>query len=73
MNILEVSWFLVSTLIIVIVLLVDPKSELTGSSTNAVLGLFSNSGSDQQFIYNFSAVLILVFFGLTTILSLSTN
>tara|TARA_B100000683_G_C12164690_1_gene421606 strand:+ start:402 stop:620 length:219 start_codon:yes stop_codon:yes gene_type:complete len=72
MDFLEGSWFLVSTLIIAIVLLVDPKSSLTGSSANAVLGLFSSPSTGQQFIYNFSAVLILVFFILTTILSLNS-
>jgi protein translocase SecG subunit len=71
MSLLESTWFLVSTLIIVIVLLLDPKSSVTGSNTNAVLGLFSSPSSGQRFIYNFSAVLILLFFVLTTILSLS--
>jgi len=70
MGLLESSWFLVSTLIIVIVLLVDPKSSLAGSNTNAVLGLFSSPSSGHQFIYNFSAVLILLFFILTIALSL---
>jgi protein translocase SecG subunit len=70
MGLLESSWFLVSTLIIVIVLLVDPKSSLAGSNTNVVLGLFSSPSSGQQFIYNFSAVLILLFFILTIALSL---
>jgi len=70
MSLLESSWFLISSLIIVIVLLVDPKSSLAGSDTNAVLGLFSSPSSGQQFIYNFSAVLILSFFILTTVLSL---
>ncbi len=71
MSLLESSWFLISSLIIIIVLLVDPKSSLSGSNTNAVLGLFSSPSSGQQFIYRFSAVLILAFFALTTVLSLS--
>jgi protein translocase SecG subunit len=70
MSLLESSWFLISTLIIVIVMLVDPKSSLAGSSANSVLGLFSSPTSGQQFIYNFSAVLILLFFVLTIALSL---
>jgi protein translocase SecG subunit len=69
MNLLESIWFIISFLIIVIVLLVDPKDSLTGSSTNNTLGLFSSPSSGQQFIYNFSGILILVFFVLTTILS----
>ena len=68
MDLIESSWFILSSVIIVIVLLVDPKSSITGSDTNTVLG-FSNSS--EQFIYKFSAVLILVFFILTTVLSLN--
>ena len=71
MDLFESSWFLVSSLIIVIILITDPKSSLTSSNTNAVLGLFSSPSSGQQFIYNFSAVLILLFFVLTTALSLN--
>jgi protein translocase SecG subunit len=71
MSLLEGSWFLISTLIIGIVLLVDPKSSLTGSDANSVLGLFSSPTSGQQFIYNASAILILPFFVLTIALSLS--
>ena len=71
MSLLESSWFLISILIIVIVLILDPKSSITGSSTNSVLGLFSSASSGQKFIYNFSAILILLFFVLTTLLSLN--
>ena len=72
MNLIESSWFLISFLIILIVLVVDPKSSITGGGKNAVLGLFSSPSSGQQFIYNFSAALILIFFVLTTVLSLSS-
>ncbi len=72
MDLLETSWFLISSLIIGIVLLVDPKSSLTGSDTNAVLGLFSSPSSGQQFIYTFSAILILLFYVLTAVLSLTS-
>ena len=72
MTLLESGWFLIASLIILIVLLVDPKSSLAGSSSNAVLGLFSSPSSGQQFIYNLSAVLIVLFFILTTVLSLNT-
>jgi protein translocase SecG subunit len=71
MSLLESIWFLISSLIITIVLLVNPKTSITGSSENSVLGLFSSPSSGQQFIYNFSAILILLFFVLTTILSLN--
>ena len=70
MSLLESSWFLISSLIIGIILFVDPKSSLTGSDANAVLGLFSSPSSGQQFIYKFSASLITLFFILTTVLSL---
>lgn len=72
MNLIESSWFLISFLIILIVLSVDPKSSLTGGNKNAVLGLFSSPSSGQQFVYNFSAVLIVLFFILTTALSLNS-
>ena len=71
MDLFESSWFLISSLIIVIILITDPKSSLTGSNNNAALGLFSSPSSGQKFIYNFSAVLILLFFVLTTALSLN--
>ena len=70
MDLLESTWFLISFLVITVVLLIDPKSSLTDSNTNGVLGLFSSPSSGQQFIYNFSALLILLFFVLTTVLSL---
>ena len=69
MDLFESAWFLISGLIIITVLLIDPKSSIASSNTNSVLGLFSSPSSGQQFIYNFSAVLILFFFILTTVLS----
>ena len=71
MNLLESSWFVIAFLIITIVLLVDPKSSMTGSNTNVLVGLFSSPSSGQQFVYKFSAILIVCFFILTTILSLT--
>jgi preprotein translocase subunit SecG len=73
MNLIESSWFFLSSLIIIIILLVDPKSSLTGSGTNPLIGLFSSPVSGQQFIYKFSVVRILLFFILTTVLSLVTS
>jgi protein translocase SecG subunit len=70
MDLLEGCWFLTSFLIIAIVLLVDPKSSL--SSSSSVLGLFSSPSSGQQFIYKFSAILIGVFFILTLSISLGS-
>ncbi len=72
MSLLESSWFLLSSLIIIITLVVDPKGSQVGSGTGPFLGLFSNRSSSQQFIYQFSGLLILMFFALTTILSLSS-
>jgi protein translocase SecG subunit len=71
MSLLESSWFLVSSLIIAIILLVDPKDSQTIGNSNALLGSFSSPSSAQQFIYNFSAILIISFFVLTTALSLN--
>ena len=71
MDLFESAWFVISGLIIITVLLIDPKSSIAGSNTNSVLGLFSSPSSGQKFVYNFSAVLILLFFVLTTILSLN--
>ena len=72
MDLLEGSWVFLSTLIILIILLVDPKSSLTGSGSSALIGLFSSPASGQQFIYKFSAVLIITFFILTTVLSINS-
>jgi len=69
MNILEKGWFFIAILIIGIVLSVDPKSSITGSSNNSVLGMFSSPSSGQQFIYRFSAVVIASFFLLSLGLS----
>ena len=70
MNLLETVWFLISFLIITIILLVDPKSPLTGASTNRVLGLFSSPSAGQEFVYRLGALLISSFFIVTPILSL---
>jgi protein translocase SecG subunit len=67
MNLLEVSWFLVAFLLIVIVLLTDPKSSLTGSATNPLLGAFSSPSSGQKFFYQFSGTLLGVFLLLTVL------
>jgi protein translocase SecG subunit len=69
MNILESSWFLIAFLIIGIVLLVDPKSSITGSTSSSVLGMFASPSSGQQFIYRFSGVMIAGFFLLSLTLS----
>jgi protein translocase SecG subunit len=71
MNILENTWFLIAFLIIGIVLLVDPKSSISGSNNSSVLGMFSSPSSGQQFIYRFSAVVIASFFLLSLGLSYS--
>jgi len=67
MNLLESCWFLIAFLLIAIVLLVDPKSSITGSANNSMLGAFSSPSSGQKFIYQFSGVLITVFFILTVL------
>ena len=69
MNILESSWFIIAFLIIGIILLVDPKSSISGSNNSSVLGAFSSPSSGQQFIYRLSAVAIAGFFIESLILS----
>ena len=69
MNILESIWFLTAFLIISIVLVVDPKSSISGSNNSSVLGMFSSPSSGQQFIYRLSAVVIASFFLLSLGLS----
>jgi len=69
MSLLESGWFLVTFLIIAIILTVDPKNSTTGSNPVASLGIFSSPSSGQNFIYRLSAILIAIFFVLTTVLS----
>ena len=67
MNLLESTWFIVAVLLIAIVLLIDPKSSITGSNNTPILGAFSSPSSGQRFIYQFSAILIALFFVLTVL------
>ena len=72
MNILENIWFLVALSVIGFILLLDPKSSITGSSGNGVLSVFSSPSSGQKFVYRFNGVLILSFFVLSVTLSCLT-
>jgi len=69
MSILENTWFLTAFLIIGVVMLVDPKSSISGSNNSSVMGMFSSPSSGQQFIYRFSAIVIASFFLLSLGLS----
>jgi len=69
MSILENTWFLIAFLIIGVVMLVDPKSSISGSNNSSVMGMFSSPSSGQQFIYRFSAIVIASFFLLSLGLS----
>ena len=69
MSLLESCWFLVAFLIIAIILLVDPASSTSGFGANSVLSGLATPSSQQKFVYRFSALLIVSFFLLTTILS----
>jgi preprotein translocase subunit SecG len=66
MNLIESIWFLVSFLLILITLIVDPKE--LNSSINA----FSDSSSEEQSIVIFIASLIVVFLVVTIGLSLNS-
>ena len=68
MNLLESFWFLVAFLLIIIVLLTDPKSSITGASTNPMVGkMFSSPRSGQKFVYQFSGLLVTIFLILTVL------
>ena len=69
MSLLERSWFLLASLIIAIILLVDPKSFMTSSSSNLILRGFATPSSGQKFIYRLSTLIIGIFLILTIILS----
>ena len=69
MGFLESSWFVVAFIIIAIVLLIDPKSSMSGATTNPILGGFASPSSEQKFLYRFSAITIAIFFITTIILS----
>lgn len=71
MTLLQTIWFIIAFLIISIVLLIDPKSSGAGIETNPVSGFFSTPSSGQQFVYRFSAILIISFYVLTTFLKCS--
>jgi len=69
MTIVESIWFTITFAIIAIVLLIDPKSSVSSSSTSAISGMFASPSSGQNFIYRFSALLIILFYVLTILLS----
>ena len=69
MAIIETIWFAIALAIIAIVLIIDPKSSVTSSTTSPISGFFSSPSSGQSFTYQFSAVLIVLFYVLTVLLS----
>mgnify|MGYP006171773995 CR=1 FL=1 len=69
MTLLESIWFVITFLIISVVLLIDPKSSAASGGNNPVIGVFSSPSSGQSFIYRVSAVLIILFYILTIVLS----
>jgi len=69
MNIIESIWFLTVIALIAIVLIIDPKDSVPNSNLSPVSGFFSSPSSSKNFIYRFSAVLIILFYVLTILLS----
>ena len=69
MSIVETVWFAITFSIIAIVIVIDPKNSVPNSSTSPVSGFFSSPSSGQNFIYRFSALLIILFYVLTILLS----
>ena len=70
MTIAESFWFASAIAIIFIVLVIDPKNSVQSTTAGAISGFFSSPSSGQNFIYKFSAFLILLFYLLTVYLSL---
>ena len=69
MTLVESIWFGIQLFIIVIVLLIDPKNSMNGTSNATIMSSFSSPSSGQSFIYRLSALLITLFYILTIILS----
>jgi|MDSY01.1.fsa_nt_gb protein translocase SecG subunit len=69
MNIIESIWFAIAITLIAIVLVIDPKASVSSTSLSPVSGFFSSPSSSQSFIYRFSALLIILFYVLTILLS----
>ena len=69
MTIFDGIWFLIASLIIAIVLLIDPKSSASNTGGNVASGLFASPSSERSFIYRFSAVIIVLFYLLTILLN----
>jgi protein translocase SecG subunit len=69
MALVESVWFATAFLIIIIVILIDPKSSVSGFGKNTVLSIFSSPSSGQSFIYRLSALFIIIFYISTILLS----
>jgi protein translocase SecG subunit len=69
MTIFESIWFIITIAIIALVLIIDPKNSVATSSTSAISGFFASPSSSQNFIYRVSAILIVLFYVLTVVLS----
>ena len=69
MNFFEIFWVVNALILIIIVLLIDPKSSMSGASSNPMVSIFSSPSGGQNFIYRASALLIVLFYGLTILLS----
>ena len=69
MTIVESIWFTITFGIIGIVLAIDPKNSIPNSNTSPISGFFSSPSSGQKFIYRVGAVLIVLFYVLTVVLS----
>lgn len=70
MALLEKLWVLINILIVLIILLTDPKtSSLTGTWSNQISSAFVSASDGQKFIKQFNWILIATFFLLTVLLS----
>jgi protein translocase SecG subunit len=69
MTLIEKIWLLVSILIIIIILLNDPKSSINGMSGDQLSTLFASASDRQKFIKQLNWILIATFFTITLGLS----
>ena len=68
MNITESFWVLIGLLLILIILLTDPKSSVGGVGVNELTTIFSSATEGQKFLRNFAWFLIISFIILTLII-----
>jgi len=70
MNWLESIWLLEAIVLIMVILLQDPKSASSGVSNNQLSMLFNSAPKSQKFLRTFTWLLIFAFFIITIVINL---